>query len=234
MRQIARKTKAGFTLIELMVVILILGLLAAAIGVAVVNVIGENKNKLDAKTLSDFVDKFIVKLEENNGQNKGFIKKSGEAPTARELMVRLYRKKYIGFEEIKKLAGASGTAGGEADYAEGGEVTDDMIIFTTSNDPKTMIDMVSSKNRQADFGVSFCYNARYMGDKASDGCVIIFASERQAESMNESLVIGKWDEFQRNKSGGEGGSADADSGTIDFARPDEVFEHAAFKNVAKE
>lgn len=177
-----RRMKAGFTLIELMVVILILGILAGVIGVAVSSIIGENKASLDAQSLTQFNSKLGLVLAKDARKVRS-LDLRGDG-TAAALFCELASYKLLGFEEMKKLAGASGSAGTEDEYedfenASALTTAGGAIIFTAPADPGTLVEFSGSGENDGSFFM--CYNEANFVEYRGEGLVGIRRAVAKAE-----------------------------------------------------
>jgi prepilin-type N-terminal cleavage/methylation domain-containing protein len=173
-----RKNKSGFTLIELMVVILILGILAGVVGVAVVGIITGSKAKLDATALGEYA-KFLSLALQDGGEAKvsrNYTEKKGGA----DLLQWLCVKEIIKVDQAKKLAGASGTEGNENDWKGSTAIdTNTMCIFTCPSEGPKFARRATSKT-SAD-GVFMCYNENFAFKYPDDGMVILPAGVQKAQ-----------------------------------------------------
>lgn len=225
MKNVARKARAGFTLIELMVVILILGLLAAAIGVAVVGVIGGAKNKLDGERLSKFVENFNLKKEE--GQNKTLIGALKDGDVARDLFVDLHHLKLITVDDMQKLAGVSGQeAASDDDYKKENKtnLTIDNVIFTSAGKGPELLQVLNGKKKTT--GVSFVYNHAYLNKYPEEGTVIVFSGETHAQVLTAGA-------FELAFSGDDAEGGKKVTG-IDFANDANIYGTYPFEHVVRE
>ena len=173
-----RKNKAGFTLIELMVVILILGILAGVVGVAVVGIITGSKAKLDATALTDYYKYLSLNLQDG-GENKvrrNYTDKKGGA----DVLQWLVRKEVVKVDQAKKLAGASGQEASEADWKSETPIdTNTACIFTCPADGQTFANRATAKNTTD--GVFMCYNENLAFKYPDDGMVMLAAGTQKAE-----------------------------------------------------
>ena len=188
-----RNARKGFTLVELMVVILILSLLAAVIGVAVTAIIGENKAKLDAQSLNDFTSKVQVALNDKAKYIRSDRMNSEmEGKRSADLLVELFKFKVISPDLMKKLGGASGTPTSGEDFTKGAwgtEGANGSIIFTGPGTGIAFHTAMSKKPRK-EWGVAMMYNKHFVNTYPDLGAVVLFSDQSQATVISgEQMVL---------------------------------------------
>lgn len=111
------KRSRGFTLMELMVVILILGILIGVLVVAVIPRIGSASRDLDVLQLTKFKQEIDLAIsQQKNKRRLGDIQNEGG--TSAQFFATLFDKDIITFETVKMLSGASGTKAEEKSYKD--------------------------------------------------------------------------------------------------------------------
>lgn len=207
-----------------MVVILILGLLAAAVGIAVVGAIGDAKNELDAQRLSKFVENFNLSLQ--TGKNKQYVQKYEGDGKARSLFIEMHDMKLIPLDDMKKLAGVTGTEAPDEDYKKDRAeyLLEENVIFTSVAKGTEMLGKMDGK--KATDGVSFCYNAKYLNAYPEKGAVMVFAGTTSARVYTEKA-------FESEFSSAADGADKTVSG-VNYAQPDDLYGKFPFEFIVKE
>lgn len=185
-----RRNSQGFTLIELMVVILIIGILIAVVGGAIWIFFAKAKSTLDAQQLTKFKQQveLVAGSDERNMRNV-------KGDTAAQFFCNLFKKNLIGLEQIQMLAGASGTKGEESNYKADSPDTSSMIIFTG---PKDGPGMIAKLRAQSSEGVVMCFNKNNFSKFQDDGMVILMAKS-DAEVMKFPMMEDRFKERDPNK-----------------------------------
>ncbi len=173
-----RSLQKGLTLIELMVVILILGLIAGVVGLAVGNAFADAKSQLDARSLTDFKSSLELGIS-----NKRKEVRSLKETKFSDLIAELYKYRILKLDDVEKLAGASGTKGEEGDYEKGSIDTgpNGTIIFTGPANGAALLNL-TGKGKKED-GVLFCYNKSNYNLYEEDGMVVLIAGKKTAEVL---------------------------------------------------
>ncbi|MBZ4417350.1 type II secretion system major pseudopilin GspG [Myxococcus sp. RHSTA-1-4] len=119
-----RRRSRGMTLIEIMVVITILGLIAATVGVAVIRTLGEakeDKAALDIKAIETALKLHYVKTGRFPDTSAG-LNALVESRTLEQLPKDPWQNDYVYLNEggrpVILSYGADGTAGGEGENAD--------------------------------------------------------------------------------------------------------------------
>lgn len=191
-----RKHKSGFTLIELMVVILILGILAGVVGVAVVGIITGSKAKLDATALGEYAKQLSLALQDGGEAkvSRNYTEKKGGADLLQWLVV----KQIIKVDFAKKLAGASGTEGGESEWNGNTPVDTNLTcIFTCPNEGAKFARRATSKTSAE--GVFMCYNENFAFKYPDDGMVVLPAGASKAQLMKYVEIEDAFKEAKESK-----------------------------------
>ena len=189
-----RNNKKGFTLVELMVVILILGILGGTLAVAVFDVFGGAQAKIDAQTLGKFQQNLALKAQEKRKQFRDADPKKGKG-TFIELMTQLYDLGVLKFDDVKKLAGASGDEPDEGDFDNGDLDAQSQIIFTGPNTGSKIYSLMKGSTKD---GVMFCYNKYFYQEYANEGIVVMFAGKApKAEVLFPAAIEQKYNKVAK-------------------------------------
>ncbi|QSQ26081.1 type II secretion system protein GspG [Pyxidicoccus parkwayensis] len=123
-KQQKRRRSRGMTLIEIMVVITILGLIAAAVGIAVIPMLGVAKKDtaaLDIKTIQTALDLHYAmkgRYPDTSAGLNALVESHALAKLPKDPWGNDYVYSNEGGRPVVISYGADGTAGGEADNAD--------------------------------------------------------------------------------------------------------------------
>lgn len=176
-----RSRKSGFTLIELMVVILILGILAAVVGFAIIPAMQGAKSKLDANALTDFKKQLGLALAESSKAGYVANYKDTGKPAA-DLYKYLVTRKVVAAEHAAKLAGATGTKLSKDDWENPSFSVDPSlkhVVFTSPAVGAAFLKRANATSKSE--GVLFVYNKHNYNTYPNDGIVLMVCGDDEAK-----------------------------------------------------
>jgi prepilin-type N-terminal cleavage/methylation domain-containing protein len=103
-----RRPLRGFTLVELMVVIAIIGLMASVLATSVVSKMRQASRELDKKTLQDLFNHIQMAMETNERARQHFARGELAEKRGREFWEGCFRKKILAEDMLPKMVCSAG------------------------------------------------------------------------------------------------------------------------------
>lgn len=189
MHERVRRRRAGLTVVEFAVVVVLLAVLAGVVGLAMTGTAVSFKGTLDAVALTTFRKRLTAALETSERRQSCIEQIAGcEFERGADLLQWLVRKQVVEHEAVRMLGGATGTQADEKVWMSASTPIDDneYCLFTCPSDPGEFIRRALS-DRRSD-GVFMCYNQNFAFRFPEEGMVALAAGEEKARFVKYAEI----------------------------------------------
>jgi prepilin-type N-terminal cleavage/methylation domain-containing protein len=186
--------RKGFTLVELMVVIAIIGLLVSVLATATLPKLKKASSEMDKIQMKDCYDELVraTQLDEGNKRklhNEAIVEKKGY-----EFWEAMFRNKILGSEVLRRLVSKGGSdtpADSRWLEDENGHLPVDSVSWTA---PRTRNLFEVLKSHGKDKAVLFSFNGRNWNNYPDAGVLVLFAENEVPEYVTpETLKDYGWE-----------------------------------------
>jgi prepilin-type N-terminal cleavage/methylation domain-containing protein len=180
-----RSKRTGFTLVELMVVIGILGLLVGILAVAVIPKLTDAKNKLEIKQVGDLMAGFNT-LQSDDAKKKKLKDKKIADTKGEKFYEAAFKKKLLDDSLLTKIVSLNSTTDSKADKAWIEEADGTLPANSCSYTAPKASDLLSVMNAKGNERTVFLtFNKRNWNNYEDAGVIIQWSDAETAEYMNK-------------------------------------------------
>ncbi len=184
--RIGSRLRRGFTLVELMVVIAIIGLLVSVLATATLPKMRKASAEMDKIQMKDCYDE-LVRAFIDEGQRKKLKLESVADKKGYEFWETVFKHKIIGREVLRRLVSKGGTdtaADSRWLDEEGGRLPVDSVSWTAPR-ARNFFEVLGCHGK--DKAVVFCFNGRNWNNYPDQGVLVMWSEGEVPEYVTQEM-----------------------------------------------